>query len=44
MYTYNIQVVKVIDGDTIDANIDLGFDISVKKNKIHGDKYTRITY
>ncbi len=31
MYTYNIQVVKVIDGDTIDANIDLGFDISVKK-------------
>ena len=31
MYTYNIQVVKVIDADTIDANIDLGFDVSVKK-------------
>ena len=31
MYTYNIQLIKVVDGDTIDANIDLGFDISVKK-------------
>ena len=31
MYTYNIQLVRVIDGDTIDANIDLGFDVSVKK-------------
>ena len=31
MYTYNIDVLRVIDGDTIDANIDLGFDVSVKK-------------
>ena len=31
MYTYKIEVLKVIDGDTIDANIDLGFDVSVKK-------------
>jgi micrococcal nuclease len=31
MYTYKIDVIRVIDGDTIDANIDLGFDISVKK-------------
>jgi|TARA_R110002012_G_scaffold137108_1_gene291583 micrococcal nuclease len=31
MYTYKIDVLRVIDGDTIDANIDLGFDISVKK-------------
>ena len=31
MYTYNIELLKVVDGDTIDANIDLGFDISVKK-------------
>ena len=31
MYTYKIDVLKVIDGDTIDANIDLGFDVSVKK-------------
>ena len=31
MYTYNIELERVIDGDTIDANIDLGFNISVKK-------------
>ena len=31
MYNYKISVVKVIDGDTIDAEIDLGFDIKVKK-------------
>ena len=31
MYTYKIEVLRVVDGDTIDAKIDLGFDISVKK-------------
>ena len=31
MYTYNIEVLRVIDGDTIDANIDLGFDVKIKK-------------
>ena len=31
MYTYNATVVKIVDGDTIDAEIDLGFDIKIKK-------------
>jgi micrococcal nuclease len=31
MYTYKICLLKVVDGDTIDAEIDLGFDIKVKK-------------
>ena len=31
MYTYNIKLDRVIDGDTTDAYIDLGFDIHVKK-------------
>ena len=31
MYTYRIKLDRVIDGDTIDAYIDLGFDVSVKK-------------
>lgn len=31
MYTYKIEVDRVVDGDTIDATIDLGFDVSVKK-------------
>ena len=31
MYTYKIKLDRVVDGDTIDAFIDLGFDVSVKK-------------
>jgi len=31
MYYYNAVLVKVVDGDTIDAIIDLGFDVQVKK-------------
>ena len=31
MYTYKIKLDRVVDGDTVDAHIDLGFDISVKK-------------
>ena len=31
MYNYKIFLTKVVDGDTIDAEIDLGFDIKVKK-------------
>ena len=31
MYNYNAVLVRVVDGDTVDAMIDLGFDIQVKK-------------
>ena len=31
MYKYNAKLIRVIDGDTIDALIDLGFDVWVKK-------------
>ena len=31
MYEYNAKLIRVIDGDTIDASIDLGFDVWVKK-------------
>lgn len=32
MYEYRVkQVLKVVDGDTIDVDIDLGFDISLTK-------------
>lgn len=30
-YKYKAKVVKVVDGDTIDAMIDLGFDIWIKR-------------
>ena len=31
MYKYKAKVIRVIDGDTLDAMIDLGFDTWVKK-------------
>ena len=31
MYKYNAKLDRVVDGDTVDAYIDLGFDISVHK-------------
>ena len=31
MYIYKIKLDRVVDGDTVDAYIDLGFDVSVKK-------------
>ena len=31
MYNYNAKCIRVVDGDTIDAEIDLGFDIKIKK-------------
>ena len=31
MYQYKIELDRIIDGDTIDCYIDLGFDIKTKK-------------
>jgi micrococcal nuclease len=31
MYTYNATLDRVIDGDTVDLVIDLGFDITIKQ-------------
>ena len=31
MYTYKAKLDRVVDGDTIDAHIDLGFDITIHK-------------
>lgn len=31
LYTYRAKLERVVDGDTIDAIIDLGFDVWVKK-------------
>jgi micrococcal nuclease len=31
MYRYNAKCTRVVDGDTIDAMIDLGFGVHVKK-------------
>jgi|TARA_R110000796_G_scaffold35057_1_gene90338 micrococcal nuclease len=38
MYQYSVKVVKVIDGDTIDVDIDLGFSVVLAKQRVrlHG--------
>ncbi len=33
-YYYNCTLVRVIDGDTIDVDIDLGFNIILAKRRI----------
>mgnify|MGYP006256593653 FL=1 len=34
MYEYSCKVVKIVDGDTIDVDIDLGFGVWLKKQRI----------
>ena len=34
MYEYKCKIVRVIDGDTADVDIDLGFGVWVKKQRI----------
>ena len=34
MYEYKVSVVKVVDGDTVDVDIDLGFGMVYKKQRV----------
>ena len=34
MYTYNVEVTRVVDGDTVDVDIDLGFGMVYKKQRV----------
>ena len=34
MYDYKCKVVKVVDGDTVDVDIDLGFGVWLKKERV----------
>ena len=34
MYEYPCKIIRVIDGDTVDVDIDLGFDVWLKKQRI----------
>lgn len=34
MYEYRIKVVRVVDGDTVDVDIDLGFGVWLKKERV----------
>ena len=34
MFEYQCKIVKIIDGDTVDVDIDLGFGVWLKKQRI----------
>lgn len=34
MYTYSVEVTRVVDGDTVDVDIDLGFGMIYKKQRV----------
>ena len=34
MYDYRVKIVRVIDGDTVDVDIDLGFGIIIAKERV----------
>jgi micrococcal nuclease len=34
MYEYKVEILKVVDGDTVDVNIDLGFNIWMRKERV----------
>ena len=34
MYDYNVTVKRVIDGDTVDVDIDLGFGVVLRKERV----------
>ena len=34
MYEYRVKIVKVVDGDTVDVDIDLGFGVWLKKQRV----------
>jgi len=34
MYEYRVKIVKIVDGDTVDVDIDLGFGVWMHKERI----------
>ena len=32
-FVYNAELVKVVDGDTVDVTLDLGFDVKLHKQR-----------
>jgi micrococcal nuclease len=34
MYEYRVKILKVIDGDTVDVDIDLGFGVWIKDERV----------
>ena len=39
MYEYKCEIVKIVDGDTVDVNIDLGFNTWLMERKNKTERY-----
>ena len=44
MHEYKVNILKVVDGDTVDVDIDLGFGVTLtdERVRIMGIEYTRV--
>ena len=42
MFEYKCKLVRVIDGDTVDIDIDLGFSVWLRKQRIRTVSYTHL--
>lgn len=38
MFTYSAEIIRVVDGDTIDVDIDLGFDMWLRNVRLRLDR------
>ena len=34
MYEYAVKIVRIVDGDTVDVDIDLGFEVTLKNQRV----------
>ena len=34
MYEYKVKIIKIIDGDTVDVDIDLGFGVWLRNERV----------
>ena len=42
MYEYKCKIRKVVDGDTVDVDIDLGFGVWLRKQRVRPVSYTHL--
>ena len=39
MYEYKSKILRVVDGDTVDVDIDLGFGVWMHKERVRNNGY-----
>ena len=44
MHEYKAKVIKVVDGDTIDVDLDLGFGIWLRNERVRTNKWDQFDW